>query len=587
MRLLYVDHDPSVARILHGEFLSYRGVNWNLVHCEDLHAAATLVEQSEFHSVLLRAEHSVDVLAQQLNQLLEVGQCPPVVTVTENLSDDDLLWLISAGSDNSLNRLETTGHEIMRQLRLADSRRLRWNHQLPELIKDSRYEIDASLREIVANHQPSDAIAQWSPQVLLKSTLRIAHVVYGNPLIHQPRKVGNLTAEFVPFSRISDVVDALYGDMNAFDALLIEQSAFEEATTSEFSKLEPFLRLVPSIVLTLEKSDFSALSYVQRGYCDCFVADQLSDRNILHRMQKAILLRRRMLIETLSQQQVGEKVVDRRKSIRDTTNRRRHVRFAMERPIVAIPILPNGAPDIQGRCNANTTDISLGGIGMTLPISGHLPSRDWVVGLEQAGGTMGYVNAYLRRVVYRDHHVEAGLVFQSESNDFFSESNLRPDINADTKHFEGCIGPTALQQWSALGVLTKQLLRRVKVCPECDAICTVGTGCRQCGDFDLDFHDLIHHFACAHVDLSETFERKGEIECPKCLCGGLVVGADFEIIRSRYTCRGCMSQDDYTAYVGNCLQCQLKFPVEIAPEIDVYGYHVERLDILALVDSAR
>lgn len=587
MRLLYVDHDPSVARILHGEFLSYRGVNWNLVHCEDYREASNLVEQSEFHSVLLRAQHSVDVVAQQLNQLLQVEQCPPVVTVTENLSDDDLLWLISAGSDNSLNRLETTGHEIMRQLRLADSRRSRWNNQLPGLISDSRYEIDESLREIIANQPSGDAIVQWSPQILLKSTLRIAHVVYGQPLIHQPRNIGDLSAEFVPFSRISDVVEALDAGVNAFDALLIEQSAFEEATASEFAKLEPFLSLVPSIVLTLEKSDFSALSYVQRGYCDCFVADQLSDRNILHRMQKSILLRRRMLVESLSQQQIGEKVVDRRKSVRDTSNRRRHVRFEMERPVVAIPILPNGAPDIQGRCDARSTDVSLGGIGLSLPSSGHLPNRDWVVGLEQAGGEMGYVNAYMRRVAYCENRVEAGLVFQNDANDFFSESNLHPDINTDTKHFEGRVGATALAQWSELGVLTKQLLRRVKVCPECEAVCTVGTGCRQCGDFDLEFHDLIHHFACAHVDLSDKFEKSGEIECPKCLCGGLVVGADFEIIRSRYTCRRCAAQDDFTAHVGNCLHCQLKFPIEIASEIDVYGYHVERLDILALVDSAR
>ena len=587
MRLLYVDHDKSVARILHGEFLSYRGVNWNLVHCEDYREAANLVEQSEFHSVLLRAQHSVDVVGQQLNQLLQVDQCPPVVTVTENLSNEDLLWLISAGSDNSLNRLETTGHEIMRQLRMAESRRSRWNHQLPGLVSDSRYDMDASLREIISHQQSGSAMVQWSPQVLLKNTLRVAHVVYGQPLTHQPRNIGDLSAAFVPFSRISDVVEALDEGVNAFDALLIEQSAFEEATTSEFAKLEPFLSIVPSIVLTLEKSDFSALSYVQRGYCDCFVADQLSDRNLLHRLQKSILLRRRMLLETLSQQQVGEKVVDRRKAVRATSNRRRHVRFAMERPVVAIPILPNGAPDIDGRCNANSTDVSLGGIGLCLPSSGHLPSRDWVVGLQQSDGKIGYVNAYLRRVGYRENHVEAGLVFQNASNDFFSQSNLHPDINADTKHFEGRVGTTVLEHWSDLGVLSKQLLRRVKVCPECAAVCTVGTGCRQCGDFDLDFHDLIHHFACAHVDLADKFEKDDGIECPKCLCDGLVVGADFEVIRSRYTCRGCAAQDDFSAHVGNCLHCQLKFPIEIAPEIDVYGYHVERLDILALVDSAR
>ena len=77
MRLLYVDHEPSVAQILHGEFLSYRGVNWNLVHYEDYREAASLVEQSEFHSVLLRTQHSVDVIAQQLSQCFKSASAPP------------------------------------------------------------------------------------------------------------------------------------------------------------------------------------------------------------------------------------------------------------------------------------------------------------------------------------------------------------------------------------------------------------------------------------------------------------------------------------------------------------------------------
>ena len=587
MRLLFVDDDPSVARILHGEFLSYRGVNWNLVHCEDHRQAASLIEQSEFHSVLLRAEHGVDVVTQQLNQLAQVVQCPPVVTVTENLSDEDMLWLISAGSDNCLNRMETSGHEIMRQLRLADSRRSRWNNQIRQLITDTRFQIDEAILGVAAEPSEENAVVQRSPQVLLKDKLRVAHVTYGQPLIQQLRPARTMSVEWVSFHQISDVVEVLDGNLNAFDALLIEQSAFEEAATSDFAKLEPFLGFVPSIVLTLEKSDFAALSYVQRGYCDCFVADQLSDRNIIHRLQKSVLLRRRMLAESLSQQQVGENVVDRRKSLRESTNRRRHVRFRMERPAVAIPILPNGAPDIQGRCDATTTDISLGGIGLRLPNTRHLPSRDWVIGLEQDDGSTGYVNAYMRRVAYGDEHVDAGLVFQNDHNDYFSDENLQPDINAETKHFEGRVGATALQQWSELGVLSKRLLRRVRVCPECNAVCTVGSGCRQCGGFDLEFHDLIHHFACAHVDTADKFETGGEIECPKCLCGGLVIGADFEVIRSRYTCRNCASQDDFTAHVGNCLHCQLVFPIEMAPEIDVYGYLVERLDILALVDSAR
>ncbi len=118
-------------------------------------------------------------------------------------------------------------------------------------------------------------------------------------------------------------------------------------------------------------------------------------------------------------------------------------------------------------------------------------------------------------------------------------------------------------------------------------MCSVGTGCSQCGGFDLEFQDLVHHFACAFVEESSAFEKGDSIQCPKCLCDNLVAGADFEVIRSRYECQSCDYQGEVTAHVGCCLHCQLRFPLEIAPEIEVHGYDVERLDILALVDVAR
>ena len=101
------------------------------------------------------------------------------------------------------------------------------------------------------------------------------------------------------------------------------------------------------------------------------------------------------------------------------------------------------------------------------------------------------------------------------------------------------------------------------------------------------FDELVHHFACAYVDKSAAFEQEDTIQCPKCLCDDLVAGADFEVFRSHYTCQCCEHQGDVTAEVGCCLNCQLRFPAEIAPEIEVYGYDVERLDVLAIVDVAR
>jgi hypothetical protein len=210
-----------------------------------------------------------------------------------------------------------------------------------------------------------------------------------------------------------------------------------------------------------------------------------------------------------------------------------------------------------------------------------------VVGLQQEEGKIRYVNAYLRRAMYQGPKLYAGLVFQNETNDFLRPDHLLPEICPVTKRLECRLSREALRQWCDLGVLNEQLLRRMKTCPECHALSTFGTGCRNCGSFQLSFQDLIHHFACAHVDQAMAFKTSDTMECPKCLCSGLVVGADFEVIRSRYACHACGYLGDETAMVGHCLNCQLRFPFELAYEVEVNGYHVDRLDVLALVDSAR
>ncbi len=144
-----------------------------------------------------------------------------------------------------------------------------------------------------------------------------------------------------------------------------------------------------------------------------------------------------------------------------------------------------------------------------------------------------------------------------------------------------------LDQWADIGVLTRDLVSRLRVCPECEGVSAYGRGCSECGSPRYELQELIHHFACAHVDFAASFDLESGCTCPKCLQSDLVVGADFEIIKSRYVCPDCGHHGSQLAEVGSCLNCHLRFPTSLALEKDVYGYHVRRLDILALVDAAR
>ncbi len=580
MRLLFVDRDNQTARKLHSEFLDYRGVNWSLTHCTDRQVAMRHLEQDNFQCVLLHAHQGLEEAFVDLHDLIQTANCPPVVTLAEQLSVADQLRMVQAGCDDCFSHTEVNGLAIMRLLRMADTRNAVWKRQLTE-IADSPW-----LAESILPSSDSLVLSQSRETIVaVPNAIRVAHVAYGTPLVDS-RWFANPESTLQRYQSLEALNEQFDENPQVCDAVLVEQSVFEEASPPALARFRQFLAVIPGLVVTLEKSDFASLSHLERGFSDCLNIDRTTGPSLLMAIQKSIVRRRRGLLASITRPQVGPGVSDRRASVRSAQNRRRHVRFFAERPILAIPVLSNGAPDLQGRCDATTVDVSLGGVGVKIPERDQLPSRNWILGVLQ-GGKMAWVNAYLRRVAYGNRELQAGLIFQNDDDDLLHRRNLWPLIHPESKRFETAIPASALNQWVELGVLERQLVRRSRVCPECEAICSVGTGCSQCGGYDLTFHDLIHHFACAHVNHAEAFERNRSLQCPKCLQDHLVCGADFELIRSQYTCSHCDYQGDETAEVGCCLNCQLRFPISMGKEVEIYGYHVERLDVLALVDGAR
>ncbi|MCA9196982.1 MAG: hypothetical protein KDA87_05560 [Planctomycetales bacterium] len=581
MNILYIDKNRHEARLLHSELLGYRGLNWNLSHCDDYREAIDAIEQTMFATILFRSDDSFDIFSLELREILQSANCPPVVAIGQALNEDQQLRLVLEGLDECLNQAETTGVDVMRRLRMAELRRsVVQKHAAFILDEDDETMLGEAF--LASSHSQRFNFDTNNP---LESRMQVAHVSYRTPLVADD---GNdLPVTLNAFDSLESLLELLQEDACRFDALLLEQSAFEDASGEAANKLIRYLSVIPSIVLTHEKSDFSALSYLERGYSDCLIARDDSANDVALAIRKAVIRRRRNLLASISKQQVGPNVNDRRTKVRSSPNRRRHVRFYFQQPVIAIPILPDGGPDHAGRCEATSIDISLRGIGLEIPNRDQLPRRNWILGVNQPNGTIGYVNGFLRRINYVEQGMHAGMVFQSKDDDFFVPERLQPRIDPRTKQLDTPTSSKQLDQWAELGVLTKYLVQKVRTCPECTAVCCVANGCSQCGAFHLQFHDLIHHFACAYVGPAAEFEHHQITQCPKCRRSNLVVGADFEIIRSKYTCLSCDFHGDVTTQVGCCLNCRLRFPLDLGPEHDVFGYDVERLDILAVVDAAR
>jgi len=209
-----------------------------------------------------------------------------------------------------------------------------------------------------------------------------------------------------------------------------------------------------------------------------------------------------------------------------------------------------------------------------------------LVSLVKGSGGLLHSVVVVNNVVERSMHVIIEASFAVASYDVLAASNLKPGFDIQSKTIRPNFPSEVLDGWVELGILRKYLMNRVRCCPKCQCLATFRTGCPACGSLQTAGSKLIHHFACAHVAKVSEFECQSELVCPKCRLRKLVVGADFEFLDGNFQCFDCDWRGSELGVVGGCLGCELIFPFELAHELDVYGYDVQRLDPLAFIDSA-
>lgn len=221
-------------------------------------------------------------------------------------------------------------------------------------------------------------------------------------------------------------------------------------------------------------------------------------------------------------------------------------------------------------------------ITFDIPPGGFIPVRgaSLVVGVEDQRGDRCFTAARIERreELAASVRLEATLLFLDGP---LSEASRTPTF--DSRHYRTGLPTSVLDRWVALGVFVPRLFDRVLACPGCEAIVSVRSGCGACGSARVEKPLLIHHFACAHVSLVADFECGGRLICPKCRTRDLVVGADYEYDDGPRACLDCGWSDRDVEQVAQCVSCPLRIPLRQAIELDLIGYHVDRLDPLAFL----
>ena len=264
--------------------------------------------------------------------------------------------------------------------------------------------------------------------------------------------------------------------------------------------------------------------------------------------------------------------------------RRASPRYEAAKPAVAIPILDDGRPGLP--LAATTLDLSRTGAALLLEGPPRPIGERLILGIERTDGTYGYATALVRHSQPQTAGCRIGVAYVLGKDEFLSAARIVPRLDPATLQLAPSLPEPILHQWALAGVLRPYLIDRVKSCPRCGALPTFRDACPQCGSVRTSSVQFIHHFACAHVTAAIEFDRDGTLACPKCRARNLIVGSDFEYLSGPIRCLDCAWTGQQHVLIGECLKCSLRFLGSEAPERDVIQFHVERLDPLAIVETA-
>jgi hypothetical protein len=267
--------------------------------------------------------------------------------------------------------------------------------------------------------------------------------------------------------------------------------------------------------------------------------------------------------------------------------RRAHPRYEFRRPVVAIPLLPDGTPDRNRQIVGHSVDLSNGGMALELGLDRTLQGETLLVGMQDRDGALRFIGMQVchARPLEADR-LRVGGQFGGRAGEILHSGAQLPILDPATMHFRLAHPTDLLDEWVEAGIFQRVLVDRVQLCPRCSGLPTFRFACRSCGSARVTNDQLIHHYACAHVGLVADFETGEGLVCPKCRTRSLVVGSDYEFLRGPFRCTDCDWTDTELEHVAHCLQCGYRFASHQASVRELYGYRADALDVADYLPSS-
>jgi DNA-binding response OmpR family regulator len=603
MRLLHIDHNLPYTRTLRGELLRHGAVLCELDAATDLDEARCWLAERSYDAVLLDPTSWNRDRLEVCAEISAAAVDTPVVILSVADDDTAVVTAIQAGAHDYLTKDEADGAWLMRRVRYAIERNRRQvadprqssahRHSrsavgarpVPHgIVPDSQTEMSS-----IATEPARPASLDLAASSGIGGDVRLLHVEDDPSFARMFAKLLSKTTamEFRvdTAATLSEAVDRVRS--REVDVVLLDLSLPDSQGLATLTDLLEYSGETPILVCTGRDDDATAIDGMSSGAEDFLIKTQAHLRYMPRAVQMAIA-RRNCQVESVEASErmaaVGTRE-ERTHPEKPMSERRRHPRYVLTRPLFAVPVLPDASPAAGYSADGISVDVSEGGLRFEIANLDRLPTKQLLAGIEAADGVLHFATVTAVRVETTSRGLNIGARFTKGSRDLLRPENLHPTFNPETCCYETGLPSGTLDQWVDFGILRPTLVDRILLCPRCRAVPTFRQGCRVCGSVRLHSRPLIHHFACAHVGDVTDFEQGNAIRCPKCRTRNLIVGADYEYLNGPHRCLDCGWSDTELDLVAECLKCAFRFPFQQAVEEDLIGYDVDRLDPLALIDA--
>ncbi len=257
---------------------------------------------------------------------------------------------------------------------------------------------------------------------------------------------------------------------------------------------------------------------------------------------------------------------------------------SLRKPCTVVPLLDNALPLARLRFEGQLRRLDprqvLVECAQTKTIS---PGSQLAIGVAGENQTTGYaaVVADEMRPLNNNRVCVVGH-FGGALLSLLEQEVIVPSFNGDNLRFEYDRSRRILDRLADASVLTRLVVDRIQVCPNCGGLPIYRSVCKACRSPLIVADELVHHFACAYVASVEQFRNGNQLRCPKCQMGPLIVGSDFEYLPGLHTCLGCSQPMSQLELAARCMSCQHDFLLDESVPHDLIGFQPNRLDLATL-----